>query len=119
MAKILIADDSASIRSLVKMTLEGASHVVVEADNGRSALEKARLQDFDLVLTDINMPMMNGIDLAKNLHAMSKYKGKPILVLSTESSREMKDRGRAAGVTAWMVKPFEPQTLLKTIARVL
>jgi len=119
MAKsILAVDDSKSMRQMVAMTLKSAGFDVVEAEDGVDALSKAKAQTFDIVLTDINMPNMNGLELTAALRALPQYAGKPILCLTTESSDDMKGKGKAAGATGWIVKPFDPQKLLATIARV-
>jgi two-component system chemotaxis response regulator CheY len=120
MAKTILAvDDSASIRQMVNFTLKSAGYEVVEAIDGQDGLDKAKYCQANLVLTDQNMPRMDGITLIKSLRQMSQYRGVPILVLTTESSDEMKAKGRAAGATGWLVKPFNPQRLLDVVAKVL
>jgi len=119
MHSILAVDDSASMRQMVTFTLKGAGYHVVEAVDGQDALEKSGQQDFDLVLTDQNMPRMDGINLTKNLRNHPKFKATPILILTTESSDQMKQAGRSAGATGWMVKPFDPAKLLEVIKKVL
>ena len=119
MSKILAVDDSASMRQMVAFTLKGAGFEVVEANDGKQALEVAKTQEFDLVLTDVNMPIMDGISLCKELRTLSNYKYTPILMLTTESAGDKKVEGKSAGATGWIVKPFNPDQLLKTIARVL
>jgi two-component system, chemotaxis family, chemotaxis protein CheY len=120
MAKILAVDDSASMRQMVSFTLKGAGHDVCEACDGADALKKAQSRsDFDLVISDINMPNMDGISLVKHLRAISSCKFIPILMLTTESSSDKKSAGKAAGATGWIVKPFNPDQLLATIAKVL
>ncbi|MHC1480575.1 response regulator [Frateuria aurantia] len=119
MAKILAVDDSASMRSMVAFTLRGAGHDVVEAENGQLALDQAKQASFDLVLADVNMPVMDGITLVRELRALPAYTGVPILVLTTESHTDKKMEGKAAGATGWLVKPFDPEKLLSTIQRVL
>jgi two-component system chemotaxis response regulator CheY len=116
---ILAVDDSASMRQMVRFTLEGAGYEVVQAADGVEALDFARTRGVDLVLTDVNMPRMDGITLVKELRALSTYKFTPMLVLTTESGSETKQRGKQAGATGWIVKPFNPEQLLNTIARVL
>ncbi|HEX7113542.1 MAG TPA: response regulator [Steroidobacter sp.] len=116
---ILAVDDSAPMRQMVRYTLEGAGYRVVQASDGVEALEFARTSGVDLVLTDINMPRMDGITLVRELRALQTYKYTPVLVLTTESGQDMKQRGREAGATGWIVKPFNPEQLLHTIARVL
>ena len=119
MAKILAVDDSASMRQMVTFTLKGAGYDVVEASDGLEALQKAKTGKVDLVLTDVNMPNMDGITLIKELRALPNYKFTPILTLTTESGAGKKGEGRAAGATGWLVKPFSPDKLLATIKKVL
>lgn len=120
MAKILAVDDSASMRQMVSFTLKGAGHDVVEASDGEQALKMARSQNgIDLVISDVNMPVMDGISLIKHLRALPEYKFTPILMLTTESNADKKSEGRAAGATGWIVKPFNPEQLLATIGKVL
>ena len=116
---ILAVDDSASMRQMVRFTLEGAGFKVVQASDGVEALEFARTGAVDLVLTDVNMPRMDGLTLVRELRALQSYKFTPMLVLTTESGQETKQRGKQAGATGWIVKPFNPEQLLATIARVL
>ncbi len=119
MASVLVVDDSASLRNMVTFTLKQEGYQVVEAGNGQEALSKAQTGRFDLVLTDVNMPIMDGITLCSELRKLPAFKFTPILVLTTESSPEMKQRGKAAGATGWLVKPFNPEKLLSTIKRVV
>ncbi|GAA6134817.1 response regulator [Oceaniserpentilla sp. 4NH20-0058] len=119
MAKILAVDDSASMRQMVSFTLKGAGHDVVEASDGSEALRIAQGQGVDLVLSDVNMPNMNGIELCKNLRQLPNYKFTPILMLTTESAGDKKMEGKSAGATGWIVKPFNPDQLLTTIKKVL
>jgi two-component system chemotaxis response regulator CheY len=119
MQSILAVDDSASMRQMVAFTLKGAGYNVIEAADGQEALEKARGARVDLVLTDQNMPKMDGITLVKSLRGLPSYISTPILILTTESSDEMKAKGKAAGATGWLVKPFDPGKLLDVIKRVI
>ena len=120
MAKIiLVVDDSASIRQMVSFTLKSAGYEVAEAVDGQDGLDKAKGKAFNLVLTDQNMPRMDGITLVKSLRALPDYKTVPILMLTTESSDAMKTQGRAAGATGWLVKPFDPQKLLEVVKKVI
>lgn len=116
---VLTVDDSASIRQMVAFTLKGAGYEVMEAVDGEDGLDKARGRNADLVLTDQNMPRMDGLTLIKTLRGMSQYRSTPILMLTTESSEAMKSAGRAAGATGWLVKPFDPQKLLEVVKKVL
>ncbi len=119
MAKILAVDDSASMRQMVAFTLKSAGHEVVEAVDGKNALDIAKKQSFNLVLTDVNMPNMDGLALTKELRALPNFKFTPILILTTEAGGDKKTQGKAAGATGWLVKPFNPEQLLSTIKRVL
>jgi len=119
MQSILAVDDSASMRQMVSFTLKGAGYHVIEAADGQEALEKARSQPVDLVLTDQNMPRMDGITLVKLLRSMHAFASTPMLILTTESSDEMKAKGKAAGATGWLVKPFDPAKLLDVVKRVI
>ncbi|OOG24245.1 response regulator [Thioalkalivibrio denitrificans] len=119
MAKILAVDDSTSLRQMVVFTLKEAGHDVLEATDGRDALTKAKGGGVDLVLSDVNMPGMDGISLVRELRSLPSYKFTPILMLTTESSPEKKQEGKAAGATGWIVKPFSPDQLLSTVKRVL
>jgi two-component system chemotaxis response regulator CheY len=119
MQSILAVDDSASMRQMVAFTLKGAGYHVIEAVDGQEAYEKAMTQSVDLVLTDQNMPRMDGVTLVKNLRALATYASTPILILTTESGEEVKSKGRAAGATGWLVKPFDPTKLLEVIRKVI
>lgn len=119
MAKILAVDDSASMRQMVTFTLKGAGHEVLEACDGVEALAVAKRGPVDLVISDVNMPNMDGISLIAELRKLPDYKFVPILMLTTESSADKKGQGKAAGATGWIVKPFNPDQLLSTIKRVL
>ena len=120
MAKVVLTvDDSASIRQMVAFTLKSAGYDVVEAVDGEDGLNKARSKNADLVLTDQNMPKMDGLSLIKTLRGLPQYRSTPILMLTTESSDAMKAAGRAAGATGWLVKPFDPQKLLEVVKKVL
>lgn len=116
---ILAVDDSASMRQMVRYTLEGAGFTVVQAADGVEALDYAKTAGADLVLTDVNMPRMDGLTLVRELRALETYKFTPMLVLTTESGQDTKMRGKQAGATGWIVKPFNPEQLIATIARVL
>lgn len=119
MPTILAVDDSASMRQMVTFTLKGAGFDVIDAVDGVDALGKAKTGSVDLVLTDVNMPRMDGISLIKELRALPSYKFTPILMLTTESGSEKKGEGKSAGATGWIVKPFNPDQLLATIKKVL
>ncbi|MBK8523079.1 MAG: response regulator [Betaproteobacteria bacterium] len=120
MAKtVLCVDDSASIRQMVGFTLKSAGYEVVDAVDGMDGLDKAKARSVNLVLTDQNMPRMDGLTLIKSLRALPQYKSVPILMLTTESSESMKSQGRAAGATGWLVKPFDPQKLIEVVKKVI
>lgn len=118
MAKnILIVDDSTSLRQVVRMALEGAGYSVQEASDGQAALALLDGRQIDMVVCDVNMPRMNGIEFVKAAKALPKYKFLPILMLTTESQESKKEEGKAAGAKAWMLKPFSPGTLLNAVAK--
>jgi two-component system chemotaxis response regulator CheY len=119
MHSILAVDDSVSMRQMVSYTLKSAGFEVVEAVDGEDAFEQARQRHFDLVLTDQNMPRLDGIGLTRRLREHPSFKTTPILILTTESSDQMKQAGRAAGATGWLVKPFEPTKLIEVIRKVI
>lgn len=120
MAKILIVDDSNMLRDMVKYALnEGGYPDVVEAVDGSDGLMKAKSAVFDLIVTDINMPNMNGFELITELRKLPTYVKTPILTLTTEKNDEMKAKGKAVGATGWIVKPFVPEQLLKAVGIVL
>jgi len=119
MTKILVVDDSNSIRDMVSFTLKSAGYETVEARDGKEGLSKAQAGSFDLVISDVNMPNMDGIALCGELRKLVSFKFTPILMLTTESSGDMKLKGKAAGATGWLVKPFNPEKLLATIKRVI
>ncbi len=119
MHSILAVDDSASMRQMVSFTLKSAGYDVVEAFDGEDAIEKTRSRDFQLVLTDQNMPRLDGIGLTKKLRENPKFKSTPILILTTESSDQVKQAGRAAGATGWLVKPFDPAKLIEVVGKVI
>ncbi len=119
MPSVLAVDDSASIRRLVDYVLRQAGFDVVLAEDGQEALDYAQENTVDVVLTDINMPNLDGIGLIKGLRALPHYKFVPLLVLTTESGTDTKMAGKAAGATGWIVKPFDPEQLVMTIGKVL
>lgn len=116
---IMTVDDSTSMRQMVKATLQSAGYGVVEAADGQEALDYARENSVDLVISDVNMPRMDGITLVHELRALSTYRLTPLLLLTTESSQEKKLEGKRAGATGWIVKPFNPQQLLATLQKLL
>ncbi|KFX70580.1 Fis family transcriptional regulator [Pseudomonas taeanensis MS-3] len=116
---ILIVDDSASIRQMLGFTLRSAGYDVDEAVDGKDGLGKAQRKSYQLVFTDQNMPNMDGLSLIKSLRGLPNYRGTPILMLTTESTDAMKQQGKAAGATGWLVKPFDPPKLLEVTKKVL
>ncbi len=119
MTKILAVDDSASMRQMVVFTLKSAGFDVTDAADGTEALAIAKSQAFDVVISDVNMPKMDGITLCKELRQLPNFKFTPILMLTTESSSDKKQQGRSAGATGWIVKPFNPDQLLATVKKVV
>ncbi len=120
MAKtILIVDDSASLRQMVSYALKSDGHIVIEAADGEEALAKANAHAIDLVLTDQNMPNMDGFTLVKTLRGLPKYAKTPILMLTTEFSEDKKMKGKEVGANGWLVKPFNPHKLLEIIRKFL
>jgi two-component system, chemotaxis family, chemotaxis protein CheY len=119
MHHILAVDDSRAMREMVSLTLRDAGFQVSCAGDGVEALALAKREHFTLVITDINMPEMDGFSLIRALRALPEYRHIPILTLTTEGSPEQKQEGRAAGATGWMIKPFDPERLLATLRRVL
>lgn len=119
MRRVLIVDDSVSMRQMVSFTLRQGGFEVVEAGQGEEALDRLNSNAVDLVITDLNMPVMDGITLIQNVRKQPGMKSKPILMLTTESQAAKKEQGKAAGATGWIVKPFDPDKLLSTIAKVL
>jgi two-component system chemotaxis response regulator CheY len=112
---VLAVDDSMSIRETVRMTLETVGYRVLTAEDGAKGLAAANAQKADLVITDLNMPIMDGITLITQLRAVPQYKFTPILMLTTESQEEKKIAGRRAGATGWIVKPFDPARFIAVI----
>lgn len=116
--RILTVDDSASMRALLRHALSANGFDVVQAEDGVAALEWLALNEVDLVITDINMPRLDGFGLIERLRGGTRHRDRPILVLTTESSDEKKARARAAGATGWIVKPFDPEKLVAAVRRV-
>ncbi len=117
--RILIVDDSTSMRGMIRSALRAGSFEVIEAANGPEALTMLDRQEVDLIITDMNMPDMDGISLVKAIRQRPATKVTPVLVLTTESGVELKQAGRAAGATGWIVKPFSPQQLVQVVDKVL
>jgi two-component system chemotaxis response regulator CheY len=120
MAKtIMIVDDSASLRQVVGLSLKGAGYDVIEACDGKDAISKLSGQKVHLIVSDVNMPNMDGITMVKQIKQMPNYKFTPIMMLTTESGGDKKMEGKAAGAKAWLVKPFQPPTLLDAVSKLV
>ncbi len=119
MAHILAVDDQITMRSLLESVLERAGHVVVTAEDGVDAMTKLRQQQFDLVITDINMPNMSGLSLVPKIRRLDSHQYVPILMLTTESSDYKKDKARSSGASGWLTKPFDPPRLLAAVNKLL
>ena len=115
--KILVVDDSASVRQVVGIALKGKGYEVIEATDGNDALGKLDGTKLNLIVSDVNMPGMDGITLLKEVKQMPSYKFTPVLMLTTEAGEDMKAKGQAAGAKAWLVKPFQPDVLLSAVAK--
>ncbi|MBB4199737.1 two-component system response regulator [Rhodoblastus sphagnicola] len=118
-ANILTVDDSASMRMTTRLALSGAGYAVTEAVDGLDGLEKAKTRRFDAIITDINMPRMDGLRMIEELRRLPTQLGVPIVFLTTESDAGMKARAKAAGATAWLTKPFDAGQLLKLVSKVV
>lgn len=119
MAQILIVDDSPSIRQTIIISLSETGHTITEAVDGADGLRKAQAQHFDLIITDLNMPNMDGLGMIRHLRQLPDYAGVPILFLSTESDAGIKQQAKAAGATGWLTKPFVAEQLIRIIEKVL
>ena len=119
MATVLAVDDSPSIRQMIKVVLGPAGHTVIEAGDGAEGLAKAKSASLNLVITDLNMPVMNGLEMIKQLRTLPACAGVPILFLSTESDEGIKQQAKAAGATGWITKPFKPEQLLAVVSKLV
>lgn len=120
MAKnILIVDDSASLRQVVSIALKGAGYDVIQGVDGKDGLTKLDGQKIHLIVSDVNMPNMDGITMVQEIKKMPNYKFTPIIMLTTESGEDKKEAGKAAGVKAWVVKPFQPEQLLTAVSKLI
>ena len=119
MANILAVDDAKTIRELVKGVLTGVGHTVDVAEDGVEAMQMAREKDYDIILSDVNMPNMGGISLVSKLRHSDKYKDKPILMITTEGDGYKKDKAKSTGANGWLQKPFDPSRLLKAVNNLL
>ncbi len=118
MKKILYVDDANSLRQLVEMVL-GKTYALQITENGALGLERAKAEQFDLIISDVNMPVMNGLEMLEAIRGLDNYRYTPVLMLTTEASTEMKEKGKALGATGWIIKPFDPDKLTKLVERVL
>lgn len=118
MNKILYVDDAPSMRKLVEMVLSSEFDLTL-ASNGQEALDATKQEQFDVIISDINMPVMNGLEFLEKVRAEENYKFTPVLMMTTEASREMKDQGKKLGATGWIVKPFDPAKLPGIIRKVI
>ena len=116
---IITVDDAATMRKMISFTLKSAGHEVLEASDGAEALKLLQGRSADMVITDVNMPNMDGITLTQNLRLLPQFKSTPIILLTTESDPAKKAAGKAAGATGWIVKPFQQEQLLAIVAKVL
>ncbi len=117
--QILVVDDSVSMRQLISMTLTDASYEVTQAEDGQHALELCQQRGFDAIFTDQNMPRMDGLTLIQTLRKAARFQRTPIVMITTESGDDMKAKGRSAGATGWIIKPFEPNKLLMVMNKIL
>jgi two-component system chemotaxis response regulator CheY len=117
--RIMIVDDSASLRQVVAIALKGAGYEVVEACDGKDALGKLNGDKLHLIISDVNMPNMDGITMVKEIKKLPNYKFTPIMMLTTESEESKKMAGKAAGAKAWLTKPFQPPTLLGAVSKLV
>jgi two-component system, chemotaxis family, chemotaxis protein CheY len=117
--KIMTVDDSASMRQMVSFTLREAGYEVIEAIDGKDALDKIERNPIHMLITDINMPNLDGIGLVRKVRAHAVYRFIPIILLTTESQELKKQEGKAAGATGWIIKPFKPDQLLNVVRKVI
>jgi two-component system, chemotaxis family, chemotaxis protein CheY len=117
--RILLVDDSASVRQVAGIALRRAGYETIEAENGEAALAKLGGEKLNLIISDVNMPVMNGIEFLKAVKQHPTCKFTPVIMLTTEAGEDMKQQGRAAGAKAWIVKPFQPQTLLDAVSKLV
>lgn len=118
-ASILTVDDSASIRLTTRVALSNAGYTVTEAVDGQDGLVKLNGGQFDMIVTDLNMPNMDGLTMIRELRKMPAHMGVPVIFLTTESDNDMKQQAKAAGATGWLTKPFDPENLVKIVRKVL
>jgi len=119
MLRVLTVDDSRTILAMLHHTLSNAGFEVLQAEDGKQGLDVLKTQAVDVVITDINMPVMDGIEFIRHVRATGQHQSLPILILTTETSQDKRDQGKAAGGTGWIVKPFDPEKLISVIHRVV
>lgn len=119
MATILVVDDSASLRQVVSISLKGKGYNVIQATDGKDALSKLDGTKVNLIISDVNMPVMDGLTFVTEMKKLPRYKFTPVIMLTTEAGSDMKERGRTAGVKAWVVKPFKPEQMLTAVAKLI
>jgi two-component system chemotaxis response regulator CheY len=117
--RVLTVDDSRTILAMLRHTLTNAGFEVLQAEDGQQGLDLLSKESVDIVITDINMPVMDGIEFIRNVRASGQHQSLPILILTTETSQEKRDQGKSAGGTGWIVKPFDPDKLISVIHRVV
>jgi two-component system chemotaxis response regulator CheY len=117
--KILIVDDSASVRTVAKIALNEAGYETTEATNGEEALQRLSADRVHLIVSDVNMPVMDGITFLKRVKALPQYKFTPVIMLTTEAGQDMKEQGRQAGAKAWITKPFQPCNLVDAVSKLV
>lgn len=118
-ASILTVDDSASIRLTTRVALSNAGYTITEAVDGMDGIDKLNGGQFDLIVTDLNMPKMDGLTMIRELRKMPAHMGVPVIFLTTESDNDLKQQAKAAGATGWLTKPFDPESLVKIVRKVL
>lgn len=117
--RILVVDDSPTMRNLVKQSLQDNGFEISSAQDGKKALSEVKSNDFNLIITDINMPNMNGIDLIKECRDLPNHKNTPILIITTEGNEKTRSEGKDAGANGWIVKPFSPEVLVRAVAKLI
>jgi two-component system, chemotaxis family, chemotaxis protein CheY len=117
--RVLIVDDSASVRTVARIALSEAGYEIAEATNGEEALQRLADQRVHLIVSDVNMPVMDGIALLKRVKASPNYKFTPVIMLTTEAAQEKKEEGRSAGAKAWITKPFQPRSLVEAVSKLI
>ena len=119
MNSILLSDDSRSIRQILTTTLRSSGYEVIDVENGQDAARVARDRDFDLILTDLNMPLLDGIGLTRELRTMPRHSQTPIIIVTTESQLAKKEKAKEAGANGWIVKPIQPPRLVQVVEQIL